>query len=130
MYKFTLIFVLFFAINIQNLQAQSDITEKKRQYTQQLQNIQRMIERGELTFEEAAKAYSQDRATAPYGGSLGWHKKGNLLPEYESAALQMNVGELKIIQSQLGMHLIYLEDRRKDEYLSSHIILILEDKSE
>lgn len=88
-----------------------------------------MIERGELTFEEAAESYSQDLGSAPYGGSLGWQQKGNLIAEYESAALKMSVGEFRIIQSQYGMHLIYLEDKRKDEYLSRHILLKLEDKS-
>ncbi|MBN1782500.1 peptidylprolyl isomerase [bacterium] len=59
------------------------------------------------SFEEMAKQYSVDKSSASKGGSLGEFKRGDLLPEFEKAALSLKPGEISdVVKSPLGYHVI------------------------
>jgi parvulin-like peptidyl-prolyl isomerase len=65
-----------------------------------------------IYFSEAARKFSED-ASAPSGGDLGWHAKGEFDPKFEEAAWAMPRGTMSgIVETQFGYHLIYEEDRR------------------
>jgi peptidyl-prolyl cis-trans isomerase SurA len=100
----------------------NDVKEKARQ---QLAEYKKRIEAGE-SFEALARQYSQG-PSAPNGGNLGYQQRGNLVPPYEAAALQLDPGELSDpVESEFGFHLIQLIDRRGNEYDSRHILLQME----
>lgn len=79
-------------------------------------------------FGENAKKYSQDPGSAPQGGDLGWFPRGVMVPEFEEAAFQGEIGQIypELIQSQFGYHIINVEDKKnedgKDEVKASHIL--------
>lgn len=66
-----------------------------------------------LSFEEAAKKYS----TCPSkerGGDLGYFSKGQMVPEFEKAAFEGEVGKvIGPVQTQFGYHLILVEDKKE-----------------
>lgn len=94
--------------------------EKTRQ---KLEDIKLRIENGE-SFSDLAKIYSDDPGSGAQGGELGFFKRGQLVPEYEAAALSMRPGDLsKVVKSQFGYHLIQLIERRGNEFNSRHILL-------
>lgn len=60
-------------------------------------------------FSELAKKYSQD-ASAMEGGSLGFFKKGQLLPALEAAAFSLKKGEISdLVRTPYGFHIIRLD---------------------
>lgn len=62
-------------------------------------------------FEETARQKSID-TTAARGGDLGYFQKGQFVPEFEEAALQMKKGEIRgPVKTQFGFHVIRLNDR-------------------
>lgn len=62
-------------------------------------------------FEETARKLSID-TTAIRGGDLGFFQKGQLVPEFESAAFAMNKGDIsQPLKTQFGYHIIKLTDR-------------------
>lgn len=78
-------------------------------------------------FEDFARKYSDDKATASEGttesGDLGWIQKGKFLPELEKVAFNLVVGEISLpIETPLGFHILKIRDKRKDEILISHIL--------
>jgi peptidyl-prolyl cis-trans isomerase SurA len=88
-----------------------------------LEDIKKQIEGG-ADFAELARKYSVDPGSAKLGGELGFFKKGELVPEYEAAALTMRPGMLsEVVESQFGFHLIQLIERRGNEFNSRHILL-------
>lgn len=100
----------------------SDVKDKARE---QLLGYKQRIEGGE-SFETLARQYSQG-PSAPNGGNLGYQQRGNLVPPYEAAALQLQPGEISDpVESEFGFHLIQLISRRGNEYDSRHILLQLE----
>ena len=76
------------------------------------------IAAGKITFEDAAVQFS----TCPsgkQGGSLGEFGRGQMVPEFETAAFNMTVGEIsEPIKTQFGFHLIKLEAKSEAENLS------------
>ncbi len=75
--------------------------------------IKRQIESGAIKFEDAAKQYSSC-PSAQSGGSLGEFGRGQMVPEFDAACFDMEVGELRgPIRTQFGYHLIRL-DAKKD----------------
>lgn len=63
-------------------------------------------------FAELAKKYSDDPGAAKDGGELGSFKKGEMLPEIESAVTTMKPGEISdLINTPAGLHIIKLEKK-------------------
>ena len=78
---------------------------------EQAAEIRGKLEAGEITFEDAAKAYSTCPSKAQ-GGDLGEFGHGQMVPEFEEACAAMEVGELSNpVRSQFGWHLIRLNKK-------------------
>ena len=64
-------------------------------------------------FERLARENSTDKASARDGGDLGFTGAGELVEEYESAAAELDIGEVSDpVQSQFGYHVIRVLERR------------------
>lgn len=84
--------------------------------------LKRRVENGE-NFETLAREYSQG-PSGRSGGNLGFVKRGGMVPEYEAGALALTAGEVSSpVESEYGLHLIQLINRRGNEYNSRHILL-------
>jgi len=67
-------------------------------------------------FSELAKKYSDDPSALSNGGDLGWLNWGKTVPEFQSAAFSLKIGELSDpILTSFGYHLIYIEKERSSE---------------
>ena len=68
---------------------------------------------GGASFEELAKTKSTDGAAAQ-GGDLGYFSSGQMVPEFEKAAMALDVGAYtkEPVQTQFGFHVLKVEDKR------------------
>jgi peptidyl-prolyl cis-trans isomerase SurA len=74
-------------------------------------------------FAEMARRYSQDPSAAQ-GGDLGLVRRGVFVREFESAVFALQEGQLSdIVETQFGLHLIQLQERRGDAVRARHILL-------
>ncbi len=75
-------------------------------------------------FERLAREYSDDTATRPKGGELGWVRRADLLPEFGDALYGMRAGQLSdVVQTAVGYHIIKLERIRGNERFARHILI-------
>ena len=76
--------------------------------------IRDKIESGELTFEEAAKEYSED-GTAANGGDLGTFDRNRMVKPFTDAAFSLPVGEIsQPVRTRFGYHLIQVLEQVTD----------------
>lgn len=69
--------------------------------------IREMITNNERSFEEAAQEFSECDS-AQKGGDLGKFPSGVMLPEFERALYNMQVGDLsEPVETKFGFHLIW-----------------------
>jgi len=67
------------------------------------------IKKGE-SFEELAKKYSQDQATAAEGGDLGFFARGQMVKAFEDAAFALKPSEVSgVVETRFGFHIIKVE---------------------
>ncbi|SFC14792.1 peptidyl-prolyl cis-trans isomerase SurA [Marinospirillum celere] len=77
------------------------------------------IQSGE-SLSSLAREYSDDRATRQSGGSLGWVSPGQMVPAFEEAMDQLEIGEIsQPVQSRFGWHLIEVTERRESDVTDS-----------
>ena len=85
-------------------------------------SVYQLIEEG-ANFQEMAKKYSEDPATAKFGGDLGYTKRGSFVQEFERKAFSMNEGNIsKPVKTQFGYHIIKLVDRKGEQVRTRHIL--------
>ena len=64
-------------------------------------------------FEKLARQYSTDKGSAKDGGDLGFTDAGELVEEYETAAADLEIGEISDpVESQFGFHVIRVLERQ------------------
>jgi len=71
------------------------------------------IKAGKIGFEDAARQYSSC-PSKEQGGNLGEFTRGQMVPEFDAACFEMEVGELRgPIKTQFGYHLIRLDGKHE-----------------
>ena len=76
---------------------------------QEANNLLSQIKGGKK-FEKLAKKHSQC-PSGKKGGDLGFFTRGKMVPEFENAVFNMNVGQVSApVKTQFGYHLIKVTD--------------------
>ncbi|MDM8547876.1 peptidylprolyl isomerase [Candidatus Venteria ishoeyi] len=82
---------------------------------QRLRNLQERVREGQ-SFEDLAKAHSDDTASAAKGGDLGWVSPGQMVPEFEEQMQTLSVGDISPpFKSRYGWHIIQVLERRQHD---------------
>ena len=79
-----------------------------------INNIRREINNNNISFEEAAVKYSDDKSAIDNKGNLGYFTAFMMVYVFESAAYSTQVGSIsQAVKTQYGYHLIKINDKRK-----------------
>ena len=101
-------------------------TESQNLSYNKISEIRKKIIDGE-SFSELATLYSQDPGSRQNGGSLGYVRRGSLVPDFESVAFSQDVGFIsEIVETPFGYHLIETEEKRGEKIKVRHILLVPE----
>ena len=108
-------------ITINPVIPQQEIDEVKAR----LRDYANQVTSGEREFSTLAILYSQDQATAVYGGETGFQSRSVLLPEYANAAFNLNDPKRvsNIVETDDGFHIIQIIEKRGDRINTRHILL-------
>ena len=78
-------------------------------------DLKARIEAGE-EFGELAKEFSEDIGSGQEGGDLGWTMKGQMVPEFDAAMAETDIGAISDpVHSQFGWHILEVTGRRDQD---------------
>jgi len=98
--------------------------EAEKRAWDRIEKIFEMLKAG-ADFDSIAREHSDD-PSASEGGRLGFTERGDLVPEYEEVAFQLEPGEIsEVVKSRYGLHFIRLLDRQGERISSAHILVKL-----
>lgn len=61
---------------------------------------------------DLAKKYSDDPGSKDAGGELGPAQRGKMVPAFDNAIFTQKIGEIDIVRSNFGYHIVQVEDRQ------------------
>ena len=61
---------------------------------------------------DLAKKDSDDPGSKDSGGELGFAKRGQMVPEFDNAIFTQKIGDIKVVKSQYGFHIVQVEERQ------------------
>lgn len=104
-------------INIKPAKDNPGLSKKK------IEEVYAELKLNKLTFEEAAKKYSDDKGSSEKGGELPWFEVSRMVPEFISAISKISKGQVsQPVETEYGWHIIKLLDLKKipsyDKYIS------------
>ena len=95
----------------QVLNSTGDNARSEEEALAKINRIAAQIRSGKITFEDAARQFSED-ASAAEGGDLGWFNRGMMVAPFEDAAFKLEKGKVSdVVKTEFGYHLIQLDDR-------------------
>jgi peptidyl-prolyl cis-trans isomerase D len=69
---------------------------------------------GGADFAQLAQQYSDDQNTAQDGGNLGWFQQGEMVESVTDTAFFSKPGEIKMVQSQYGFHILEVTEKGRE----------------
>lgn len=60
---------------------------------------------------DVAKKNSDDPGSKGTGGELGFSQRGRMVPEFDAAIFGQKIGDIKVVKSQFGYHVVQVEER-------------------
>ncbi|MCS4228074.1 SurA N-terminal domain-containing protein [Sphingobacterium sp. BIGb0165] len=73
-------------------------------------SIKGLIQKGD-NFAALAIQFSNDPGSKANGGELGTFTRGRMLPEFEKAVFEGKTGDIKVVKTQYGVHIIKIEQQ-------------------
>ena len=108
------------ASHIMMLVPQQATAAEQAKAKQRIDSIYTALKAG-ADFAELAKAHSQDRGSAQNGGKLPWFFRGQMIPDFEAAAMKLQAGEMsEPFLSTAGYHIVLMHERKPFEPYEYH----------
>lgn len=80
-----------------------------------IRDLYQQLENG-ASFSALAREYSDDPVSGSDGGNLGWVSPGQMVPAFEQAMLNADIGEFRgPFRSQFGWHILQVQERRQKD---------------
>lgn len=64
------------------------------------------------SWKDLAKKYSEDPGSKDSGGELGFAQRGRMVPAFDTAIFSQKIGDIDIVKSQFGYHVVQVEERQ------------------
>lgn len=100
---------------VRHILVRTSETVSESQAESAIRDLYQQIRAG-ADFADMAREHSDDPVSGSDGGNLGWVSPGQMVPAFEQAMMEADVGELKgPFRSQFGWHILEVQERRQKD---------------
>lgn len=79
---------------------------------------------GGVSFDSLAVKYSADNQNSAAGGDLGYFAYGSMVPEFNDFVFMGTVGQMKVVKTQFGYHIVRINDQKNPQTATKLAILV------
>lgn len=114
-------------LSFQQIVIYPTITEKDKQAAfDKIKEIRNNIVREGRSFSTQARIHSMDPGSANDGGKIA-ATRGMMVPQFEAAVFNLEPGDISdVFETEYGYHIVKLNERKGDNYICQHILIIPE----
>jgi peptidylprolyl isomerase/peptidyl-prolyl cis-trans isomerase D len=95
--------------------ADPTVTRTEEQARQVADSLLAVVSGDSSRFAELAMEMSSDQVSGQRGGDLGWFGYRTMIPEFRDYCFENNVGDMGVVKSQFGFHVIRIDDQRNKQ---------------
>ena len=99
----------------QGQQFAPDVTRSKQEAEALADSLANVIRNDKDKFAELAAEFSADRSNNQDGGDLGYFGPGDMVSEFDSYVLDNNPGDVGVVETDFGYHVIHIEEQTERE---------------
>lgn len=92
-----------------------DIERSKEEAKTLADSLLAVVKVDKAKFETLAKDFSADNSNKDKGGDLGYFAPGRMVPAFNDYIVDNNVGDMGIVETQFGYHIINIEDKKNEQ---------------
>ena len=98
------------------------ITKTEEEVKLTVDSLLAVIKSDKSKFADLAKTLSSDKGSGAKGGDLGWYPYNQMVPEFRDFTFEGAVGDLGIVKTAFGFHIIEIEGQKKQarSFTTSH----------
>lgn len=86
-------------------------------------SLKLVIEKG-ASFDSIAHNFSVDKQNSDKGGDLGYFAYGAMVPEFNDFAFSGKTGDMKVVKTQFGYHIVRITDQKDFETATKLAIIV------
>jgi len=99
----------------QGQQFAPDVTRSKAEAEALADSLANVVRGDKEKFAELAAEFSSDRSNNQDGGDLGYFGPGEMVSEFDSYVLENNPGDVGVVETDFGFHVIHIEEQTERE---------------
>ncbi|APG61057.1 peptidylprolyl isomerase [Christiangramia salexigens] len=98
-------------VTYQGAQLGAGVSRSKEDAKALADSIAGVVKGDDAKFAELASEYSADTSNKEQGGDLGYFSPGMMIPEFENFAFDNSKGDVGVVETPLGYHVIAINDQ-------------------
>ena len=92
--------------------ADASVTQTEEEAKKVADSVLAIVKKDKSKFAELAEQMSSDQVSGQKGGDLGWFVYQTMIPEFRDYSFENEVGDMGVVKSQFGFHVIHIEDQK------------------
>ena len=92
--------------------ADASVTQTEEEAKKVADSVLAVVKKDKSKFAELAEQMSSDQVSGQKGGDLGWFVYQTMIPEFRDYSFENQVGDMGVVKSQFGFHVIHIEDQK------------------
>ena len=98
-----------------SMRADPSITQSEEEVKKTADSLLTIIKNDTSKFADLAKNLSSDKGSGAKGGDLGWFPYNRMVPEFRDFTFENNIGDIAIVKSDFGFHIIEIEGQKNKQ---------------